>query len=264
MIARLKQSMRASSHHHEVNTKRLKEKAGALEKELGSAKDEVAKLKAKCLHLKNSLQRYQAENTNTKRNFSLSSQSIWMEGQESQAVPKSTSMLSLLRSSVPVSIQALQGQFSQRNKSVTNLFQEQKKKKAPLNSDIMEVSDNASQASTSTKRARSKANLKKSLNSAGSLESILRYQGGSKGKAPGVGKSREPKRVSRNLNLGASQPLTMQHLSTTRNNPLLQSTSSFGSIHPSHALPPQTAFDPIPSVRSSPEISFIERRSRSP
>ncbi len=47
-VTRMKQSMRASAHHHEVNSKRMREKITKLENELGSSKDETQKCKAKC------------------------------------------------------------------------------------------------------------------------------------------------------------------------------------------------------------------------
>lgn len=58
MIQRLKQSMRASSSHHEINIKRLKEKIAKFEADSNAVKEENQKVKAKCTHLKNQLQRY--------------------------------------------------------------------------------------------------------------------------------------------------------------------------------------------------------------
>jgi hypothetical protein len=52
MAQRLKQSMRASSSHHEVNTKRLKDKITKLEIANQGNEEEKRRLKSKCLSLK--------------------------------------------------------------------------------------------------------------------------------------------------------------------------------------------------------------------
>ena len=54
---RLKQSMRASSSHREVNTKRLKDKITKLEILNQTCEEEKRKLRSKCVNLKQQVMR---------------------------------------------------------------------------------------------------------------------------------------------------------------------------------------------------------------
>ena len=114
-ITRLKQNIRAQANHHEVNTKRMREKITKLENDFEESQAEAQKLKTKLSQAKIRYSRLQEQQENIKtgglhssRNLSISSVSkLNFDVSQSLYPPDSSrggsqhSMLNLLKSNVP-------------------------------------------------------------------------------------------------------------------------------------------------------------------